>query len=343
MAADDTLADTVAGTFTGTVTNNKLMADYTIQDLIKLASEIHNATKLVHNPNYTEFDRSLITNFTKRLYYKFLTGIKRHPTKIHPKIEQLFDFIVLSYDATCKHSLQSLSACINSNNPYDPKIEFISKQSNISMGRVSAWIVGMITPINNDQFMWTWTNAETRQIVEAHLKGAAQTFKVLLQDKVVLTYSRDCYIMCGMFLDAIKKYQSILVYRDDEKNCDYYVVFNSNKIVWEPFSVDLDKTGVIFKTQFKKHCFRCKKECTSMCINCKCIFYCSKQCQLADWPRHQFECNLFVQNGVRLKSRLTTLCREFLQHGKFIEATEIADKEEIKDTTDVISKETTAE
>jgi hypothetical protein len=45
----------------------------------------------------------------------------------------------------------------------------------------------------------------------------------------------------------------------------------------------------------KRICFVCKKDATSFCAQCRTIHYCSRKCQLNDWPIHRLLCNKKLQ------------------------------------------------
>ncbi len=38
-------------------------------------------------------------------------------------------------------------------------------------------------------------------------------------------------------------------------------------------------------------CGKCQKQAFKRCSKCKSIWYCSKECQVSDWPNHKVVCN----------------------------------------------------
>ena len=68
--------------------------------------------------------------------------------------------------------------------------------------------------------------------------------------------------------------------------------------------VNLEKKTIIFTEDFidenpsyffDKSCNHCHTENTELfkCGNCKCVYYCSKECQKQDWKLHKINCGLF--------------------------------------------------
>ena len=45
--------------------------------------------------------------------------------------------------------------------------------------------------------------------------------------------------------------------------------------------------------QILSSCFRCLKQCSKGCRNCRQIFYCDSKCQKEDWKWHKYECSGF--------------------------------------------------
>lgn len=43
----------------------------------------------------------------------------------------------------------------------------------------------------------------------------------------------------------------------------------------------------------KNICKSCDKPCTNKCKQCKCVYYCSRDCQVEDWPNHKKFCSKF--------------------------------------------------
>jgi zinc finger MYND domain-containing protein 10 len=38
-------------------------------------------------------------------------------------------------------------------------------------------------------------------------------------------------------------------------------------------------------------CGKCQKQAFKRCSKCKSVWYCSKECQVGDWPNHKSACN----------------------------------------------------
>lgn len=48
-------------------------------------------------------------------------------------------------------------------------------------------------------------------------------------------------------------------------------------------------------------CGKCSKDANSICTNCKSIYYCSRDCQKADWKNHKKNCSPFeIKNDEKL-------------------------------------------
>ena len=55
------------------------------------------------------------------------------------------------------------------------------------------------------------------------------------------------------------------------------------------FILDIIITGVLF--DMSNLCVICKKDATKRCVKCLKSWYCSRECQVADWKSHKKECN----------------------------------------------------
>jgi hypothetical protein len=88
----------------------------------------------------------------------------------------------------------------------------------------------------------------------------------------------------------------------------------SNRLYQENRTVKayaLDKNVEIHRT-----CVICKAKCTTICSKCKTVYYCGKEHQLQDWPKHKVICELMHdETNVPMASR--NEIRDNLKYGFF--------------------------
>lgn len=61
-------------------------------------------------------------------------------------------------------------------------------------------------------------------------------------------------------------------------------------------------------------CKKCEKAATNYCLSCKKVYYCSKECQVADWKAHKAQCRPFeVRNFFEKISRVNKEKFSFLK------------------------------
>ena len=58
----------------------------------------------------------------------------------------------------------------------------------------------------------------------------------------------------------------------------------------------MDIYSLFFLFEMSYKCQYCKKDGTLRCSKCKRVFYCSKECQLRDWPIHKSVCGKFLKD-----------------------------------------------
>ena len=80
------------------------------------------------------------------------------------------------------------------------------------------------------------------------------------------------------------------VYYSVESCVNRHLTINRISVCFSPF---LFSPNLSFMPE---QCSVCGKESTSRCSKCKTVYYCSRECQLRDWPNHKQSCNKIKRN-----------------------------------------------
>ena len=72
-----------------------------------------------------------------------------------------------------------------------------------------------------------------------------------------------------------------------------------------------------FKCQF------CGKEGALRCSKCKRVYYCSKQCQVRDWPIHKSVCGKYLKDYTDAVAVFIFWCTEFLENERFLSSIDV--------------------
>ena len=65
-----------------------------------------------------------------------------------------------------------------------------------------------------------------------------------------------------------------------------------------------------FSMLVKKKCFVCNTPTVLACVQCKCACFCSKECQLAGWPKHKKICKLIKASDVQIETETLDMLEE---------------------------------
>lgn len=72
-----------------------------------------------------------------------------------------------------------------------------------------------------------------------------------------------------------------------------------------------------FKCQF------CGKEGALRCSKCKRVYYCSKQCQVRDWPMHKSVCGKYLKDYTDAVAVFIFWCTQFLENERFLSSIDV--------------------
>lgn len=84
------------------------------------------------------------------------------------------------------------------------------------------------------------------------------------------------------------------------------VVFNGARLHMVNDNISTDDEGELQSMHFRR-CAVCKaKDNLQQCGKCERIYYCSKSCQVAHWPRHKIVCSQVINHHIEAKGELRT-------------------------------------
>ena len=128
---------------------------------------------------------------------------------------------------------------------------------------------------DNDQVThWALDIARSIVVLEHHHTGSLQ---MALCSQAAAFKRRDLYVVSSSRRDALKFFSK-------RTSCSCL------KKMHREARRTLPKMGVCWGCLEEK-----KRVSLSVCSNCMITQYCSRKCQVADWPRHKTKCDVYVK------------------------------------------------
>ena len=89
-------------------------------------------------------------------------------------------------------------------------------------------------------------------------------------------------------------------------------------------------------------CFNCKVEKErvdlSVCNRCMVMQYCSRECQVAAWPSHKLDCDVYREKELELEIKEVEQIHEELKTAKGLLAKKVVQSEKLKQIEERLSK-----